>query len=139
MKIIEYKAKGYNGKKVNVPAKYAKVAKGLVKDVLRLQNEDELPKMLGKQGYGEYMNVYGSAKELLSYNITYNESNGPASKAKLQELKDNLYLRVCLQGASDINLKKTRKIKKKSEEEILRINKEHKKITEKIQKMLRDD
>ena len=139
MKTIEYKAKGYNGEKVNVPAKYARMAKGLIKDVLELQSEDDLPKLLGEHGYGDSIGIFKSAKELFSYKTTYDESNGPSSKLKLQELKDNFYLRVCAYGANMINLKKTRKIKKKSEEEIIRINKKNSEIIEGMKKILRDD
>lgn len=142
IKTVEYKAKGYYGKKVDVPSKYARIAKGLVSDVLKLKNQDGLPKLLEKYGYanraGEEDILLG-IKELFFYKTAYNESDKPSFKVRLQELKDNLYLNVCLYGADKINDKKRKKVRKKSEEEVLRIDRRNSKIKERIEKILRDD
>jgi uncharacterized protein YutD len=134
MKTIEYKAKGYNGEKVDVPAKYARIAKGLVKDVLELKDEAGLPELLAKKDYGD-RDIYESVRDL----FIYNTSSENTSKVKLQELKDNVYLNVCSYGIDKINTKKIKKVRKKSEEEVLRINKKNSKIIERIEKILRDD
>jgi uncharacterized protein YutD len=134
MKTIEYKAKGYNGEKVDVPAKYARIAKGLVKDVLELKDEAGLPELLAKKDYGD-RDIYESVRDL----FIYNTSSENTSKVKLQELKDNVYLNVCSYGIDKINTKKIKKVRKKSEEEVLRINKKNSKIIERREKILRDD
>jgi hypothetical protein len=141
MKTVEYKAKGYNGEKVAVPAKYVKKAKYFVNDLLKLKNEEGLGKLLEKHGYAARINeqeILHGVRELLEYNKSYNPSDGQ-SKQKLRELKDNIYLRVCLNGADKITNKKVRKIKKKSEEEIRKADREHQRIKERIEKILRDD
>jgi uncharacterized protein YutD len=138
MKTIEYKAKGYNGEKVDVPAKYARAAKGLIKDVLELKDEVGLSNILNKYDY-EGRDIYDSVRELFSYKSTYNDFSSPSKKLKLQELKDNVYLRVCAYGTDKMNTKKVKKVRKKSEEEVLRINKKNSKIMERMKKILRDD
>jgi|WetSurMetagenome_2_1015567.scaffolds.fasta_scaffold1253105_2 hypothetical protein len=139
MKTVEYTAKGYNGEKVDVPSKCARVAKGLVDDVIALEDEDNLPRILSNYGYKGQIGIFESAKELFSYKSTYNDFSSPSKELKMMELKDSLYLKVCMYGIDRINDKKTRKIKKKSEEEISKINKKNSQIKERIQKMLRDD
>ena len=139
VKTVEYKANGYNGQIVSVPTKYNRIAKGLIKDVLKLKEGGDVPLLADKHDYMLNPQIFKSVKELFEYNTGYTARGEPISKQKLRELKDNLYLTVCSYGAGRINTKKIKKVRKKSEEEILRIKKEHQKMKERIEKILRDN
>jgi hypothetical protein len=139
VKKVEYKAKGYSGQKVYLPARYAEKAKGLIKEVLKLKEGGDVPLLADKHDYMLNPEIFRSVKELFEYNTGYGAHGEPISKQKLRELKDKVYFAVCSYGVGRINTKKTKKVRKKSEEEIRKIDRENRKIQERIEKILRDD
>jgi hypothetical protein len=129
MKTVEYRLKGDNGQKVAVPAKYSRIAKGLVKEVLKLKDEKELTKLLIKHNYINQLDIFDSAKKLLEYyNVSFHKTSGEPASKLLKELKDNLYLRVCSYC-----------VNKKFEKKKSRLDKEYKKINGNLLKMIKDN
>jgi hypothetical protein len=139
MKTIEYKSRVYDGEKVAIPAKYSRMAKGIVKEVMKAKDELGLAGVLIEDDKSKYNSkINTSVLNLFNYKISVDSGKVPYSKFELNKLKENLYLTICKDAIDGRRIKKTRKIKKKSEEDIRKMDRKHKEMEESVLKLIKD-